>query len=370
MLAFLYYAKQGRLWQKLLNLVLLQALIAAISLIGAGLASVMTNVSISHTLMYQDTSRLLAIVFIKALQVALLYILAKKDSGTHILKKKSTILLAVTVVIIFLCTILLLSSIHDFDYSLNRTLTWLALGFLAILVVIFLLYEMFVREEITNIDLTTRLQRLELESNYFKEIDAIHAEFRTWRHEYNNNMIALRKLIEHNDNDKAIEYIDGMMQNPARDADILHTGNLVLDAVASSKLWIARSKGIDISVQAVYPESNNIENNDLCAIVGNLLDNAIEACLRIKEESINKFIVFSLLIKGKNMTISVSNSYEGILKKDGDHYLTDKDRRFHGIGMQYVDSIVDKYQGHVLREHTDGVFETHVMIPLISAQEG
>ena len=261
---------------------------------------------------------------------------------------------------------MIFSSIHNFDYSLNRTLTWLSLGLLVIIVVVFLLYEMFVREEAGNLELSAKLQRIEMESGFFNEMGALHTEIRTWRHEYKNNMIALHTLIEHNENDKALEFIDSMSLSPSLDSDTLQTGNHVLDAVVSSKLWYARSRGIDVSIQAVYPDNYNIDNIDLCAIVGNLLDNAIEACSRMSSDASNRFITFSLLIKGKNLAISISNSYEGVLRKDGDRFLTDKDQKYHGIGIRYVDSIVDKYKGHVLREYADGIFETYVMIPLIS----
>lgn len=367
-LVFLCYFKHGRLWQKILCVIVLHAVLIATSLIGAGIASMITDVNLSHTLMYQDVSRLLAIIFIKVLQVALLFVFAKKHLSNHIQKKKSTILLSVTVLIILVCNMLILSGVHDFDYGINRTMTWLALGFLAILVVALMLYEMFSREESSNLELAAKLQKLELESSFYKEIDAIFSEIRTLRHEYNNNMTALHKLIEHNENEKALDFIDGMSLDPVRDSGSLKTGNLVLDAVVSSKLWLARSKGIDVSIQAVYPENNQIDNNDLCAIVGNLLDNAVEACQRMEGEGSKKFIVFSLLTKGKNMTISISNSYEQPPIKDGDRFITNKDKRFHGIGLEYTDSIVDKYQGHVIREHADGIFETHVMIPLISAE--
>jgi len=366
LLVFLCYFKRGAIWQKIFGVIIVYALLFATSLIGAGLASMLTDVNITNTLLYQDTSRLLAIVFVKSFQVVIFFALAKKRTGTSFLKKKSTLLLSVTVIMVFLFSTLLLFNIDRVNSSFNKTLTWLALGLLSILVVIFILYEMFVREEAENLDLSAKLQRVELEKGFYNEMSAIHAEIRTWQHEYKNNLIALRTLIEHNENDKALEFIGGMSLSPSRDSDTLQTGNLVLDAVVSSKLWFARTQGIDVSIHAVYPENNSIEDNDLCAIVGNLLDNAIEACLRMSDEGLRRFITFSLLLKGRNMTISISNSYEGILKKDGDRFLTGKDKSFHGIGLQYVDSIVDKYQGHVLREYQDGVFETHVMIPLIS----
>ena len=197
--------------------------------------------------------------------------------------------------IVLLSIVIVFVGLNDFDENQNRLMIWLATGLLSILVVVFLLYEMFVREASDNIDLSAKLQRLELESHFINEIDVLYSDIRTWRHEYKNNMIALRALAEHGNIERITDYIDKLDKRPSRDGETLQTGNLILDAVVSSKLWFARNRGIDVSIQVVYPASNPIDDNGLCAIAGNLLDNAIEACLRINNENTSKFIVFDLL---------------------------------------------------------------------------
>ncbi|MDR2572189.1 MAG: GHKL domain-containing protein [Oscillospiraceae bacterium] len=366
---YLILVKYGKFVHKLLNVIIMHALIIVTSLLGAGVASMLTDVEISHTLLHQDTSRLLALVLIKALQVVVFYLLGRKHFRTDGLKKKSTVLFSFTIIIIFLCLLLLFTGIHEFDIGINQTLSWVAAGLLFILITIFFLYEVFAQEETSNLDLSTRLQRLELETHHFKEIDVMYSDINKWRHEYKNNLIYLRTLAERNDIKKLIDFIDSINAAPMHENNTLRTGNLVLDAVVSSKLWYAQSLGIDVSIHAVYPENNNVKDNDLCAIIGNLFDNAIEACLRIENINKKKFISFSLFVKGKNMTISVSNSYEGLIHRNGSRYITSKDKRFHGIGIQHIDSIVTKYQGHVLREHTDSVFESLIIIPLVIPQE-
>jgi len=108
----------------------------------------------------------------------------------------------------------------------------------------FLLYEVFVREEANNLDLSTRLQRHELESNHFKEINIMYTDINKWRHEYKNNLIALKSIIVNKNDNEAVEYIDKIFNIPMYNDEILQTGNLILDAVVSSKLWYAKSSGI------------------------------------------------------------------------------------------------------------------------------
>ena len=101
------------------------------------------------------------------------------------------------------------------------------------------------------------------------------------------------------------------------------------------------------------------------AIVGNLLDNAIEACERMGEEDGKRFIEFSLLVKGRNMVLIIGNSFNGELKRSGNRYLSMKRGSFHGIGLKHVDSIVEKYSGQIVRDVKGRFFETCVVLPIL-----
>jgi sensor histidine kinase YesM len=362
-------AKQGGFLQKLFGVAITLGLSIGVSLSGAGLASLFINASINDTLVYKNDARLLTIITIQTLQIVLFYVLARKHYHIRDMKRKPTVVLSLGVLLVFFCLFFMLDNLSYNDERTNNIFIFLAVGMLFILIGAFLLYEVFVRENENSVALSMQVQRLEMESQYYRELNAVQADLRTWRHEYNNNLTALRALIESNSLERALAYIDKIGSNTCRDVALLQTGNPVLDAVVSSKLLYARSQDIEVSIHAMYPKNNIFKDNDLCAICGNLLDNSIEACERMGESDQPRFISFSLLTKGKNLTISIVNSYEGEVKRDGENYLTTKDERYHGIGMKFVGSITDKYQGHMLSEYNDGVFRTHIMLPLVSVSE-
>ena len=208
-IAFVYLllTKHGGIGQKLFSLVLTLALAMGSSLIGAALASFISNVSVKHTLIYQDSARLLAIILIKTIQVILFYLLTKKHYDLRVLQKKPVIVLTFAAIMILLCLLFMFFNLTDFSEQTNHLLIWLSSGLLFALIGIFVMYEMFVQEEIRNIDLSAQLQRLEMESNHFRELDVMLSDLRTWRHEYKNNLVALRALIEDNANEKTLEYL-------------------------------------------------------------------------------------------------------------------------------------------------------------------
>lgn len=371
MLIYLIIFKYGTVLQKIFGILIVGSVEIGTSIVGAGLASVIESTTIEHTLQYQDTSRLLAILFIKMMQMVIFYIFSKKHAKMHNLQKRPVFVLSGVAVIdfVFLFLIWIYIGTPDLQIQQNALPIWLAIGALLIMVAIFVMYELFIYEELKNVELAMKLQRFELESSFLKKLDNIYSDMRIWKHEYKNNLSVLRALVKNIETEKALDFIDSMHSEIYKNQIVLQTGNLALDAIVSSKLWLAQSQNIEVSIQVVYPKNHQISDNDLCTIVGNLIDNAIEACTRMEETAEKKFINFSLIKKRKNLLLSISNSYNDELKISNGNYLTAKKEPFHGIGISYVDSIVEKYQGYVQRLQKNGVFETHIILPLLSLNE-
>ena len=113
---------------------------------------------------------------------------------------------------------------------------------------------------------------------------------------------------------------------------------------------------------AIVPGNINISGVDLSVLIGNLLDNAMEACMQIPEEK-DRFIRIYIDVIKKQLYISVTNSMSGRAKRKGSIFQSDKEGN-HGFGLVRIDSIVEKYQGYINRQTENGVFATEVMLPL------
>ena len=111
------------------------------------------------------------------------------------------------------------------------------------------------------------------------------------------------------------------------------------------------------------PTELNVSEIDLCVIIGNLLDNAMEACLRQTEEK-ERFIRVFIGVLKEQLYISVSNSVEGGIKKSDKTYFSSKGSEAHGFGLASIDRIAAKYDGYVNRQDEEGVFATEVLLPL------
>lgn len=195
------------------------------------------------------------------------------------------------------------------------------------------------------------------------EVQNIYRQMRGWRHDYHSHIQTLLAL--NGNEEKSKEYLLRLNDDLTTVDTVLKTGNVMVDAILNSKLSLIKSKDIAVNAKAVVPPELKVTEIDLCVIIGNLLDNALEACLRQAEGSQRFIRVYIGVFKGQ-LYISVTNSIDGKAKKSGKRYLSAKQSSpdEHGFGLMRVDHIAAKYSGYVNRQDEEGVFATEVMLPL------
>ncbi|HHY81402.1 MAG TPA: GHKL domain-containing protein [Clostridiales bacterium] len=202
----------------------------------------------------------------------------------------------------------------------------------------------------------------DLMQKHVAEVENIYQQMRGWRHDYHNHIQTLKAYRALGQDDKIDDYLNALESDLSGIDTLIKSGNIMVDAILNSKLSLAKSKKIAINAKAVVPARITISEIDLCVLIGNLLDNAIEACLRIENED-NRFIRVYIDLKRENLYISITNSSGGKISKQGGRYVSSK-KGNHGFGLIRVDKIIDKYAGYIKRRDEEGVFTTEIMLPL------
>lgn len=197
---------------------------------------------------------------------------------------------------------------------------------------------------------------------HFDEVQNIYCQMRGWRHDYHNHIQVIKAHASLGRVEELNAYLNALDEDLTSVDTIIKSGNIMLDAILNSKLSLAAAKKIQIDAKAAAPANMKISDIDLCVVVGNLLDNAIESCKKIEDESVRFIRVYINVLKGQ-FYISVSNSAALDVKKLGGRYLTTKSGS-HGFGLIRVDQVVQKYGGYVNRQNEEGVFATEIMLPL------
>lgn len=207
-----------------------------------------------------------------------------------------------------------------------------------------------------------RIERFqsELIEKQVNEIQNMYRQVRGWRHDYRNHIQNMRILLSENNYAKLDSYLDELADDLNTVDTVIKTGNVMADAILNSKLSVAEKLNVKTAVKAAVPENIPLTDVELCAVLGNLLDNAAEACAKLDESE--RFLrVYIGRLKGQ-LYISVQNS-AGAVKKVGGAYRSTKEGE-HGYGLFRIDRIAKKYSGYVNRQNEEGVFATEIMLPL------
>lgn len=183
------------------------------------------------------------------------------------------------------------------------------------------------------------------------------------RHDLNGYLVDLKTAIQTGELKEAEKKIDTILEhNQIYRNEVSRSGNLVIDSLLNYKYSLAMNEGIAVKCYVFVPEQLPFDGADLCIILGNLLDNAIESvsCLPAEQRQVEASVS---QVKG-NLIITVQNPYEGNIRKnsDGQILTNKKDRRNHGIGLLSVQRSVDKYNGELLTEYGNGVFKATVLL--------
>ena len=193
------------------------------------------------------------------------------------------------------------------------------------------------------------------------EVQNIYQTMRAWRHDYHNHIQSIKAMLSMGKKEELSEYLDNLEKDLDSIDIAIRTGNVGLDAILSSKVSIARKNNIDVNCTAKVPQTLKITDVHLCAIVGNLMDNAIEACEKISDKP--RFIRIYIGLFKSQLYISISNSTNEKHRKRISELVTSKLGE-HGFGLRRIDKIAEKYEGFVNRKNEPGIFATEVMLPL------
>lgn len=196
---------------------------------------------------------------------------------------------------------------------------------------------------------------------HYAEVENMYRKMREWRHDYHNHIQALATMLEQGDTEKAREFLSEIHDTLTKVDTVLKTGNTMVDAILNSKISLMHTKHIRVDAAAKVPATLTVKDIDLCVIIGNLLDNAMEACEKLPEGS--RFIRIYIAVKGTHLYMSFTNSAGKKQEKIGMLFRSTKGT-LGGIGLSRVDSLVSHYGGYVTRASEDGGYTTEVILPL------
>lgn len=193
--------------------------------------------------------------------------------------------------------------------------------------------------------------------SHYEKLEKLNSDMRTFRHDYINHLSSINALIGEGCYSDAQKYIDKLTESTHRNEAIYLTGNRLADAILTDKSDSCKDFA-DIEFDGCI--TDKIENSDICIILANSLDNAIEACKKCPESG--KISIAAQIRQGywtmtmRNPTVSADS--EGIMKT------SKEDEKNHGFGLLSIEQAVKKYDGTMAVSIKNGVFEMAVVLKI------
>ena len=349
---FLYKAKIGLcIVLPLIYAVILAAIDFAVSYFTALILQVDANYLLNH----QNFSRVLCILMSKFLLILTVVTIRK-------LLRKSIIFIKKYIVIMCIYSAFLLVSLHimvelNIKNRSPETELFLVIFFITsisieLLVLYFIIktgesYEQQQKNELIDMK-NTMLQ---------KSLDETEQAFQLWRrsvHDYKNHVIALRQLAADENMEGIKEYLNCENELIQKKMFYIKTGNSVVDAIVNTKQRLSEEKGITFIVNAAIPKKCCVREIDMSNILGNLIDNAMEACAGLSDP--NRWVSIQILYSENMLSILIINPSNIVQINDGHIPTTKQDPLLHGFGIGNVKDILEKYHAEYLFTYDDGRF--------------
>ncbi len=214
-----------------------------------------------------------------------------------------------------------------------------------------------------KIDQRLAAYQRDLIETHYAEVENMYKQIRGWRHDYRNHIQTMKAYAANGDMEAIKVYLDELDTDLNTVDTVIKTGNPMADAILNSKISLARSKKIPVKADVYIPVALKTSELDLCVIIGNLFDNAIEACLALPEDK--RLIRIYMDMKQTQLYISFTNFTATKKQKKVNGRFRSTKGEGHGFGLVRMDTIIERLDGYISRNSEDGAFTTEILIPQV-----
>ncbi|VIG16497.1 ATP-binding domain-containing protein [Clostridioides difficile] len=217
------------------------------------------------------------------------------------------------------------------------------------------------RDNKKYLELLKLQEKTNLEHNYYQNVKNNYIKTKELYHDMKNHLICIKEMNKNNCDTS--NYIKNLEKKLDEYNNMFDTGNIALNIILKEKKDLCIKKEIRFIAGIDFSQCNFINEEDVCSIFANALDNAIEACDKIKEG------IKSISLQGRLINnffvIKLSNTKSNfIIEKNKNFITTKKNKEFHGLGIKSIKNTLERYDGTANIEFTDTMFSLNILIPL------
>ncbi|MCR8745639.1 sensor histidine kinase [Romboutsia lituseburensis] len=306
----------------------------------------------------------LVIKIIISIIIYLIYIYIKKC-----IKLKKLFTLSVFIPIITnILTLLTLFRYKAFTDNLNSELVLITFMIIISNIAFYIILKTIIESQNIKHENKILTDNILKEYNYYLKMNKEQEKVKEIYHDIKNHMICMKDMCKNNEIENAKNYIGNIevgLKNYTNYNQNFNTGNMIVDSILNNKKILCEEKSIGFDVDVDFSKNDYMQMTDICIIFSNIIDNAIEACIKIQTDDLNKKIrIESKYIENFCVIVIENTKTNQVKHKNNNLITTKKDKFIHGIGLKNVKNVVKKYLGEVVIEHSEEKFILKIMIPL------
>lgn len=355
---------KGSLWKRMICYLTFNILLISTDIIAFLLVSTVNNIVLQEMIFMSNVERVVGFCIARIIFVllgSLIIYSGFKNKALLPLRHWIVFLIVYSIILIFADLVIFIGIITTNSSIMNMLLTALVVS---LLLMYFCTYYLFIQmgKFYQRINENNMLEyQNELIEKYILQKEASDKIIRILSHDLKHNLLHWKQLAESKGYSDVLTGITEYEQT--YEANLLvDVENDIANAIINQKLLAARKNEIQFDVKGIFSDSLSMSSIDLCSLVGNLLDNAIEACENVKDTS-KRRIFFSIKRDGSFLFLEVVNSYEiEPVVKDNIFITRKRNRLNHGIGMLSINSVVEKYEGAIENTFQNDEFKSIIML--------
>ena len=287
--------------------------------------------------------------------------------------KKSSVSLPAYIYLIFIAFMILSATAMAYgirlfyedvdERNLLETFRFVAIAILGVILGIIFAFDRLGKEIRKNMIYEKEREQYFLEENYYSKLEETMSTLRMWKHDNHNHLLALQGYMQKEEYDEANSFIDDLMDGLEQSTiGFGESGLTALDAVIYNKYLIAQKDGVTPKISLEGLNGLPIDTISFVSLVGNLLDNSLEACRRI-EDKLEAYIFLRIVRDGGMLYIKSKNSSDGVYRKDKNGNLLSTKGGRKGYGLTRIFQTVIQAGGFVETKAEDTHFEINISIP-------
>ena len=349
---------------KIIIIILYYSLVALVDFFAAFVSMIVLRHEFKNVVYLYANSIMECILFlcVRLIVACCVYLVVKQKFDKAYIREFQSLLLAITIIMCFMLKhyqIVIVNMMLDGREQEAGTMGFSLMGAMLIILFSGIVY---LKNKTLEKEKELLIMRDAMVTQKYRELETAMEKKRQLSHDLKNHILVLKHFKKEENYEGIDKYIEEIEQSFFDISRRVWTGNQIADMILEQKRTLAEQEGITITIQAVPIAEWMFDDSETCSLLGNLLDNAIEACMRM-DDNANKWVSVKIENQKQLLFIKIENSVnEAPVMEKGRPVSVKEDKMRHGYGLKNVERILNKYDGTIAYLSRDKAFQIKLLI--------